>query len=144
MKAQGWERARGVGEGEDGGCKEGDAGAELRRPPRMGRLGGEGQVTGPDVLGGKGACSICCRSPRKEPLTANPGLEVRKRRLERLIEKAEKQGKTRTLSLGAASVVAGRGLHPAPFLSSQLPAARWYRAMVPADLGVPGTSSFVC
>ena len=73
---------------------------------------------------------------------------MRKRRLERLIEKEEKQGKTRTLSLGEASVVAGRGLHqthdPAPFLSSQLPAARWYRAVVPADLGVPGTSSFVC
>lgn len=92
---------------------------------------GAGNVAG--RAAGTGVCSICYSSPRKGPPTSNPGLKVRKRRLERLIEKEEEQGKTRTLSLGAALVVTGRGLHqpraPVPFLSSQLPAAKWCRAV---------------
>ena len=74
MKAQGWERARGVGGGEAGGCKEGDAVAELRRPPRMGRLGGEGQVTGQDVQGGKVRVPFAAAAPERSPSPPTLGL----------------------------------------------------------------------
>ena len=59
------------------------------------------------------------QQPQKGAPHLQPGLKVRRRRLERLIEKEEEQGETRTLSLGAALVVAGSGLHQprAPALS---------------------------
>lgn len=67
MKAQGWEvgveRSRGRG---GWWWEKGDAGAELGRPPRVGRLG-EGQVTWQDVQWGHVCVPFATAAPERGP-----------------------------------------------------------------------------
>lgn len=68
--------------------------------PKVGRLGGRGAG---DVAGRPwGQAAHLLPQPQKGALTANPGLEVRKRRLLRKAEEKREVGKTRTLSPGAS------------------------------------------
>ena len=74
MEAQGWGRTRGVGGGVAGGCETGDAGAELGRPPKVGRLGGEGQVTWQDVPWGQVCVPFAAAAPERGPSPPTLGL----------------------------------------------------------------------
>lgn len=78
MKVQGWEVGfgglRGARGGVAGGWEKGDAGAELGRTPKVGRLGGEGEVTWQDVQWGHVCVPFATAAPERGPSPPTLGL----------------------------------------------------------------------